>query len=453
MATRPAGNPPIWAQTTNYPAGADPWSGMATKVTAPTASGVGFTPETGIVSDYMNDQLNTLSTWVEWLSFGSSAGAEDAHVIEADSTGLSAIAGLVIGGTTAAFAPITVTANSGATGSAITTTNNAGGFALLAASNAALAAVRGTCQGTGPGVEGLVTGGSGPGVRGTGNGASTGVEGIAGATGEGVTGTCTGAGNFGVKGSSSATNADSFGVKGEATQTASGGVHGVNLQAGAATTNSGHSGVFGESLDSTGVYGISTNGYGMWAESDTTAPARAALHIDPQDTDPTAQSDGDIWYHSGEDHLKGRIDGIAMGIWSTQRGYAYLFGANDAQVDETTTNFTDVFSVSFASKAQPRVAGAVMTVTVCFEFGASSTGQSFQWKLIDDTATADVFVDTTEEVHNSGATANDRYLVRKTQYTIPGAGARTFILQIRSVDGFVTSRVRKASIEITGSHG
>ena len=34
MATKPAGNPDIWSQTTNYPAGADPWSGNVALVDA-----------------------------------------------------------------------------------------------------------------------------------------------------------------------------------------------------------------------------------------------------------------------------------------------------------------------------------------------------------------------------------------------------------------------------------
>jgi hypothetical protein len=329
-----------------------------------------------------------------------------------------------------------------------------------------LAAIRGVSTGLQPGIEGRNTGGGGPGISGTGDGAGSGVVGTGGATGEGgtftggatsgagVSGTAIGA-FFGVAGVSSATSSGAGGVSGTATRNDSTGVSGLALVAGANPLSESASAVLGLGVDASGVYGKSTNGYGVWAESDSTSPARAALHIEPQDASPTTVIEGDVWFDSAEEQLKIRQDGTTMGLWSTGHGYLYLFGENVAQVDNTSTTYTDVLTASFAAKQQPREAFCIATVTVNFEFGASSAGQSFEWKLIDDTASpkVDVFATSIEEVYVAGADAEDRYLTMKTQYTIPLAGARAFKLQIASVDGFITSRIRKASIEITGSHG
>lgn len=455
MATRPSGNPPIWAQTTNYPAGADPWSGMATKVTSPTATTTGQTPETGWVAEYINDELNVLSEWVEWLSFGSFAAGLDAHVIETDTDGFTAVAQVVVGGTAsvAGIAALDVTENAGG---AVTTSqfrNTTDGFAILATASGTDEVIRATQSGTGAAIVAQIVAGNGNAVEGTGFGTGAGVTGTPGATGDGVIGTCTGSGKFGVSGSSSAANPNSFGVHGQAAQTAAGGVFGRNVNAGADTTNSLHSGVLGVSTDSTGVFAISTNGYALWAQSDTTTPARAPLHIEPQDADPITKLEGDIWYHSGEDQLKGRIDGTTMGIWATGHGYAYVYGENAAQVSTDSSSEIDIITASFASNMEPREVGSLMTATVCFEFGGSTAGSAFQWNLLDFTATDDVIATRIEQVHNSGANADDRYLTAKAQYTIPIAGPRTFKLQIRSVDGISFARIRRASIEFTGSHG
>ena len=46
-------------------------------------------------AEYENYQQNQITTWVvNWLSLGSSAGAADAHIVETDATGRSALVGL-----------------------------------------------------------------------------------------------------------------------------------------------------------------------------------------------------------------------------------------------------------------------------------------------------------------------------------------------------------------------
>lgn len=463
MATKPAGNPPIWAQNVSYPAGADPWSNQLTKVTAPTATGDGFTPETGIVAEYANAELNVLSQWANWLSFGSNAAGLDAHVIETDAAGTATIAAMLLGNTLSAVRPLTVDPNTpGAGASAIFRATNAAGSQSESTGN--VAAAIGICTGAAAGVQGQNIGGGGAGVEGAGDGVGPGVQGTGGDSGDGgvFQGGAT-AGNgvvgnaiasfFGVVGNGASGSPGGGGVIGNAAMNDQAGVAGLQNSVGADPSIGSSSAVVGVALSATAVHGKSQTGYGVWAESDTTTPSRAALHLEPQDGDPSNILEGDVFYHSAEDQLKARINGTTMGIWATGHGYAYLYGENQAQVDVSVTTFTSVITQAFVGTYEPKENLAGMTATVCFEFGSDTAGTSFQWRLRDNTAGVDVIASRLEEVHHAGAVANDRYLTAKVQYTIPLAGARSFSLQIRSVDGFAISRIRRASIEFTGSHG
>lgn len=51
----------------------------------------------------------------------------------------------------------------------------------------------------------------------------------------------------------------------------------------------------GTNNNDTGIYGESTNGYGMVAKSDTTSPLTSAFRIVPQDTQPTTGQVGDMY--------------------------------------------------------------------------------------------------------------------------------------------------------------
>jgi hypothetical protein len=62
----------------------------------------------------------------------------------------------------------------------------------------------------------------------------------------------------------------------------------------AGTRGFGDPGLKGESVNGNGCEGISQNGYGVVAESDTTTPAKAALRIVPQDANPTSPAVGDF---------------------------------------------------------------------------------------------------------------------------------------------------------------
>ena len=96
MATKPATLPRPWATLANYDTGpfigqpmkVDPGVGIAASGHRP---GAAFpTP-----AEYENYQQNLVTaSWIPWVNAGSFAGAADAHIVEADSVGRSALVGL-----------------------------------------------------------------------------------------------------------------------------------------------------------------------------------------------------------------------------------------------------------------------------------------------------------------------------------------------------------------------
>lgn len=96
MATKPTTLPRQWATLANYdngpfigqPMKVDPGVGIAASGHRP---GAAFpTP-----AEYENYQQNKVTAlWIPWVNAGSSAGAADAHIVEANSVGRSALVGL-----------------------------------------------------------------------------------------------------------------------------------------------------------------------------------------------------------------------------------------------------------------------------------------------------------------------------------------------------------------------
>lgn len=67
-------------------------------------------------------------------------------------------------------------------------------------------------------------------------------------------------------------------------------------------TSSVGNGVTGNSTGTAAaVKSLATNGYGVIAESDTTSPARAALRLVPQDSNPSTIAEGAIYYNDADD--------------------------------------------------------------------------------------------------------------------------------------------------------
>lgn len=99
MATKPVITPFVWATDVNFTTGPAPLIGTPTKLTTPSA-----TIDEGWVADqtppvqWFNFNFNHTTQWTNWVSFGSSAGAADAHIVETDGAGISRLAGLEVGG-------------------------------------------------------------------------------------------------------------------------------------------------------------------------------------------------------------------------------------------------------------------------------------------------------------------------------------------------------------------
>jgi hypothetical protein len=330
--------------------------------------------------------------------------------------------------------------------------------------------VRGVSTGAGPGIEGLATVGGGNGVKGAGDGSAAGVIGLGDTVGTGPGGEFTGGGTggvgvigkaqasvFGVSGISSGTNggAGSGGVSGTATRNDSVGVAGFALIAGANPLVDTTPAVLGSAFDATAVYGKSTNGYGVWAES--TGVIRASLHVAPQANDPIAPLEGDVWYNAAEDKLKGRISSFNMGLWSTRRGYTYAIEGQVGSINTLSTTFQTVITASFTTQTEP-IIGSVLTFSVIFEMGCSVIGGSgaeeFEWQVLDVTdGVATPIPPRLEVSHVASTFADERYVTAKASYTVSAAGAQSFALEVRSINPVPAVRIRRAVMEITGSHG
>lgn len=90
MAVKPSASF-TWATDLNFSSG--PASGNPTKVNPPgwPAVAQGNVPDLDIVAEFVNTVFNNVGLWTGWLAAGSSAGAADAHIVETDSNGDTAV--------------------------------------------------------------------------------------------------------------------------------------------------------------------------------------------------------------------------------------------------------------------------------------------------------------------------------------------------------------------------
>lgn len=77
-----------WGTDTNFASG--PATGQPVKVVLPD-TGQALLPGDDLIPEYLNYGLYWTSQWVSWLNDGSPDGAADAHVVETDSIGATAV--------------------------------------------------------------------------------------------------------------------------------------------------------------------------------------------------------------------------------------------------------------------------------------------------------------------------------------------------------------------------
>lgn len=190
----------------------------------------------------------------------------------------------------------------------------------------------------GIGVDGVGgdTSGSAAGVRGTGGAPDgPGVTGVGTGSGPGMTGTGGGSsGAIGVRGIGGATNG--VGVKGDGIGT-------------------GHA-----------VHGAGVDGHGVVAESDTSTPARAALRIVPQDSDPSSPAAGDAYIHTTSGMPSVRKAGSQ---WTRLVGKVCSFaGTSDTRT--STGSFANTCTIPLNTL---RV-GSTVRIRAAFECTAATSG-------------------------------------------------------------------------------
>lgn len=448
MATKPV-SAFSWATTTLYTAG--PAIGLVTKV-APIGT-EGFVPGNETRPEIINFAMNNIGDeWLTgWLLLGSSAAGLDAHLMETDASGFNSTASMTLGGTAAAAFSLNVTENSGATGAAISATNTSTGRAINATGGGAgtLSPITSTCTGTAAAVFGTNVGGGGAGVSGLGNGAAPGVTGTGGTTGNGVEGnggatgghgvegSCTIASFAGIHGESAPAISGTYGVFGETLRFDNAGVFGLNNLAGGDPLNGFHSGVVGSALDSTGVFGQSTGGYGVWAESDPTSPNRAALHIATQDAQATLSLVGDIAMRDDKDTMEVRKSAAWNIVHETPHGFVFQRSVSASGFLNSAT-FTTQTTAAFAVPDAPKEIGTIIVRLTCSIRNATANLNTIEVRVRDVTAGAviaatEIFcAQTNSAVTVAGARANsfEKCVALSGQYVLPLAGARSFDVQI-----------------------
>lgn len=448
MPTKP-GTTYTFATNANYSVG--PFIGSATKVVPPDVPN-GFVPGTGVVSEYVNYMSHWSGEWItDWVNLGTSAADLDAHIVETDASGFANIARLVLGGTAAGGFALTATENSGATGTAISATNNSGGFAILASSSTASPTIRGISTGTGEGVEALNVGGNGPGLTATGDTSGAGVVATGGdaangvtadsgnSAGHGVVGTAHSFAGDGIRGLSRSAgdgpSGGSVGVRGTAQQNDTFGTIGVNGNAGGSIgTTAG--GVYGSGNDTNGVVGVSGDAYGVWAESDTTSPARAAFHMEPQDDDGATGAEGDMQYNSTTDEVRAYVNSRWQTAWTTQDGFTRGLVGPSTGSNNNPAAWTTLSTCQLPAPYDPKHTGSVM-IHAAAEFGAAGgvAVTTFDVRLYDNTAGATIWTQTLDHPNANAGPIYDRPWSIVIPYGLPGTGPRDILLQFKITGG------------------
>lgn len=367
------GAPTSWASNTNYAGG--PRVGTPTRALINTQHKTdGWWPDEKPSAQQQNQWNWEVWVWLEWVFDGSSAGAEDAHIVETDSGGIATLAKLICTGQAAgslgvqssgttswaggAFAggPTNgpgVQGTGGGTGIGVQGTGGSGGGdgvfgagqgggdGVVGQGDGAgvggnftggptnATGVTGVGQGTGLGGSFLGGAGGAEGVLGVGQGGGDGVVGTGNGTGVGVSGTGGGSSGSGVSGTGGSANG--HGVVGSGTGTGTG-IVGLGLGTG------------------TAIKGEAVNGYGVVAQSDTSSPQAAAFRLVPQDDDPdTLEAAGDVIFNSTTDDMRIRDSAGWKGVWVTPNGFyeklASFLGDSTTDSSSDQTKVTNTVNV------------------------------------------------------------------------------------------------------------
>lgn len=414
MATKPT-QTFTFATDANFTSG--PATGNPTKVTPP-APAQGFVPGDAIAAEYVNFHTNIMGQWIDqWLIAGSSTAGLDAHLVETNANGNTAIAGAAFGATASTFIPLLALDNAG-NGFTAAIAHLNGGQALFTFSNNTGPTFSANNSGTGDGA--LIQSVNANGVQASGGNISPGVLAFGGA-----------AGGAGLQGIGSGIGA---GVEGQGGPNGPG-VSGFVFAAG------------GPALQ--GVY-----------LSSPAAPLRGMIHMTPVAL-PAAPVDGDFWKRPGASGAgRGGLewydnDGAPTGggggkqrAWSTENGLGYTFAESAGTSSENAATVTTKVTATLGFSASPGdppgryivewharislAAGAVTTTRAEVTFSHPGGTEVYE---IDFAAT------------------NQRKPVGGfIEYQLPVAGVATFQIQFRTLSAGNTVNIDSARIVARGAY-
>ena len=86
---KPGSAPTQWATDATFLSG--PRAGDATKAGMAAAAAQGFIPGDTAKSPTLNEVLNMITAWLDWLNDGTSAADADAHIVETDANGKASL--------------------------------------------------------------------------------------------------------------------------------------------------------------------------------------------------------------------------------------------------------------------------------------------------------------------------------------------------------------------------
>lgn len=501
MPTKPATLPRPWGTNAVYLLG--PFAGSPGKVDP----GVGVAAEghhpgsaLPTAAEHENYQQRWLTAWtVDWLSQGSSSGAANAHIVETASTGRTTLVGLtlndaldevvlaVTGANTTAnpavrvtssatcyeaavadtgvgyYAPIlsassgvgflstmtstasgarafAVTANSGTAGTCIELDHAGHGSCIDAAHTGAGTCV--TISATGAGTALSVNGGSsattGTLLQGGTTSTLTVTSTVAGAVGVTVTGGST-AGTTALR--AIANNNTGKAIVAEVPNTATSSARGVySSVAGAAT---------GAEFVATG----SGNAMSLTGNA-TSAPLRVTGTAWPSDTFA-----GQLAFHaaSGLWGISDPNDTAYRGVHASLGGYCYGLATGGTAADNAGL-WVVAQTITLTDGDAPRVAGRRVNVKIKFQARSQGgTAVTVSYRVRDATAGTTLYTrDGAGALSSAGmrlsAIGQDWQMTVAMDYTytIPSAGTRTFVLEVRRSGAAEGIAVRDASLEVTG---
>lgn len=424
----------------NYSSG--PAIGNPTK-SATVSATEGFFPGTAIAAEEHNYLFNITGQWTAWLLAGTSLPVIDTTVVERDAFGRVELAILQLGNTAATLSPLIADSNPGQPAGDPTAifSNSVGGACISATNNGAEPCVGATNSGDGPGVLGVSAGFNSAGVLGVSSAVNASV---------GVRGNAQNAAAIGVLGNGFVDAGSLPAVSGICNCDDGVGVFGQVATAAAGVLASAVTGDSTISPDATGVRGLSSGGYAVVCQADTSSPLRSSLRLVPQDDDPTIGLDGDE-YHNSLGYRRIFADSLWRSV-STQAGNSVRQFVENAGPVPIPLAPTTVATASLGLNNQPLVVGD-LEIMVEFDpaWGVSGAGvvQDLRATLRDTTAGVDVWTEIVA-LPDGLALVPVRSFTRTVSYTIPAAGARSFELIVERTGGGTDATVQNVVLKVTG---